>query len=190
MLTRSRPPARRSGMTLVETTLVLAVFLVLLFGMFEYCRFLFVLHLTNNAARDAARYASVNLDKPTTFPTADYTDGSGRVYPSIERYTRERMGGSQKNIEGFRVAVFAVDQAGLDLTPAVVRPKTKSTASPKVYPDPFNPGDANAVPWNTVPFPDRLAVTIDGTYRPLLPNFLLMPDTIKIDVTATVGGEG
>ena len=53
---------RRRGMTLVESTLVLMVFLMLLFGIFEYCRFLMVLHITNNAARDGARYAVVNLD--------------------------------------------------------------------------------------------------------------------------------
>lgn len=198
MLSRASRPAHshalprrpRRGMTMVECTLVLTVFLIMLFGMFEYCRFLLVLHVTNNAARDGARYASVNVDKPSTFPTADYTDGAGKVFHSIQRYTKERMGGVHGNLTGFRVAAFAVDQAGLDLTPPVIRPKTKSTGSPPTYPDPYNPADPNAVPWNQVPFPDRLAVQIDGYYKPLLPNFLLMPTSIHVNITAMAGGEG
>ena len=50
MLARHR--THRRGMTIVETTLALGLFLLLLFGLFEYCRFLMVLHVTNNAARD------------------------------------------------------------------------------------------------------------------------------------------
>lgn len=186
----ARRPARRRGMTLIESALVLGVFLVLLFGMFEYCRFLLVLHVTNNAAREGARYAAVNLDKPANFPTVDYTDAAGKVFPSVTRYTRERMGGTQHNIVGFRVAVFGADSAGLSLTPPVVRPKTASTADPKVYPDPWSPSDPNALPWNSAPFPDRIAVYVNGTYRPLLPTFLLMPESIPIDVYALTGGEG
>ena len=64
MLLRRRA-ARRRGMTIVESALVLSVFLMLLFGLFEYCRFLMVLHLTNNAARDGARYAVVNVNCPS-----------------------------------------------------------------------------------------------------------------------------
>ncbi|MCI0701899.1 MAG: pilus assembly protein [Planctomycetia bacterium] len=180
----------RRGVTAVEASLVMSVFLLLLFGMFEYCRFLFVLHITHNAARDGARYAVVNLDKPSNFNTTDYTDASGTVHPSIQRYTTERMAGQQRNLDGFRTACFAVDQAGLDQNPPIIRPKTTSTASPKVYPDPFNPSDPNAVPWNSAIFTERIAVTIDGTYKPVLPTFLLMPSTIPVKVTAIMGSEG
>lgn len=179
--------ARRRGMVVAESALVLSVFLVLLFGMFEYCRFLLVLHVTNNAARDGARYASVNLDKPATFGTTDYTDGSGRVYLSVQKYTKAKMGGTEGNITGFRVAVFAVDQAGLDLVPPVVRPKTKTAG---IYPDPFNPADPNTVAWNLAQFPDRIAVYINGNYKPILPSFLLMPTNIPINSYSIVGGEG
>ncbi len=189
-LVRKPTSARRRGMTLVETMLVLSIFLMMLFGMFEYCRFLLVLHVTNNAARDGVRYAAVNLDKPTNFPTTDYTDASGTVYPSIQKYTTNRMGGVQQNIDGFQIGVFSVDQAGLDLTPSVVRPKTKSVATPAVYPNPFNINDPLAYPWNTAPFPDRIAVYINGTYHPFLPTFLFMPSNIPINVYALTGGEG
>jgi len=182
-----RSPRRRRGVTIVESTLVLSVFLLLLFGMFEYCRFLMVLQVANNAARNGARYAVVNLDKPTTFNTTDYTDASGTLYPSIQNYTTSLMGGTQQNIEGFQVAAFAVDPTGLTLSPPVVRPKS---LNPPTYPNPFNPSDPNAVPWNQAVFTQKIAVIVNGTYRPVLPSFLLMPTTIPINATAVMGSEG
>lgn len=176
---RGSRTARRKGITIVESTLVMSVFLMLLFGMFEYCRFLLVLHVTNNAARDGARYAAVRTSTDTALLAT--------VRQDIIDYTTLRMGGVQKNIENYRVAVFPVDQAGLDLTPPVVRPKTKT---PGVYPDPFSPNASNAYSWNAATYPERVAVTIDGTYRPFLPTFLLMPATIPINITAHMAGEG
>lgn len=177
LATRRTHHARR-GMTIVESALVLSVFLLLLFGIFEYCRFLLVLHITNNAARDGARHASVLVTSTETAST---------TRQQIIDYTTARMGGTQKNIEGFQVAVYAVDQAGLDQTPPVIRAKSKTAG---VYPDPFNTTDSNHVDWNSAPFPERLAVTIKGTYRPLMPTLLFMPATIPIEVTALMGGEG
>jgi Flp pilus assembly protein TadG len=178
---------RRRGVTVVESVLVLAVFLMLLFGLFEYCRFLLVLHVTNNAAREGVRYASVNTGKPVTFNYTDYTDASGKVFPSISKYTTQKMGGVDQNIEGFQVAVFVVDPNGLNQTPVVVQPQSAS-ANPVL--NPFNPNDPNAVPWNLVSFPQRMAVYIKGTYRPLLPQFLLMPSTIPINIYAMTTAEG
>src|SRR5436305_2616272 len=106
MLVRRKPTRARRGATLVESALVLAIFLALLFGLFEYCRFLFVLHVANNAARDGARYAVVNVNKPTNFDTTDYTDSSGTVYPNIQKYTTTKMCGLDKQLGGYAVNVF------------------------------------------------------------------------------------
>ena len=190
LATRLHRARRRRGMTVVESAMVLSVFLLLLFGMFEYCRFLMVLHVTNNATRDGARYAVVNVDKPSTFNNTNYTDASGKTYLSIENFTTARMAGVEKHIEGYRVAAYAVDPTGLTLTPPVVRPKAASTAPPGVYPDPFNASDANSVPWNTAVFIEKIAVTVDGNYRPLLPTFLMMPTLIPVKTTAIMGSEG
>lgn len=173
----SRARLRRRGVTVVESALVLSVFLLLLFGIFEYCRFLFVLHVTNNAAREGARYASVNAN--STNVTA----------AMITSYTTQMMSNVQGNISGYEVAVYAVDPTGLTLTPPVIRPATSSTASPPVYPNPFNSSDPNAVAWNSAPFPNRIAVTIQGTYVPILPTFLIMPSSIPISITAVLGAE-
>ncbi|MBY0460765.1 MAG: pilus assembly protein [Gemmataceae bacterium] len=177
----------RRGATTVESALVLAVFLLLLFGMFEYCRFLLVLQVTSNAARDGARYAVVNLDKPGTFNNTDYTDGAGNTFLSVQNYTTARMGGVQQNIENFRVSVYAVDPSGLTLSPPVVRPKS---LNPPTYPDPFNASDPNARPWNSAAFTEKIAVTIDGNYRPILPTLMFLPSTISVRTTAIMGSEG
>ena len=191
LTTRFHRSRRRRGLAVVESTLVMAVFLLLLFGMFEYCRFLMVLHVTNNAARDGARYAVVNLDKPSNFDYVDYTDASNKTFDNIQKYTTARLGGIHtRNIEGFRVACYAVDQAGLNLTPPVVRPKAKAGTPAGTYPDPFNNTDSNRVPWNQAVFTEKIAVTVDGTYRPILPTFLLMPNTISIKTTSLMGSEG
>jgi len=187
-----RPHVRRGrhvrrGMTLVESAMVLGIFLMLLFGIFEYCRFLMVMHLTNNAAREGARYASVNGDKPSTFNTTDYTDASGNVYTNIISYTKSKLGGVQNQISA-QVAVFPVDPTGLTLSPPVVRSATLSTATPPVYPDPFSPG-ANTPDWNAAVFPNRVAVTIKGTYVPITPALLVMPSSIPVNVTAVMGME-
>src|SRR5258705_8692485 len=99
------PRSRRRGMTIVEASLTLGVFLMLLFGLFEYSRFIMVMHTTSNAARDGARYASVNVARPSNFDTVDYTDAAGTVYPSISNYTTARMGTMEKNVNGFTVTV-------------------------------------------------------------------------------------
>jgi len=177
----ARTRIRRRGVTVVESALVMSVFLMLLFGIFEYCRFLFVLHVTNNAAREGARYASVNVNCSTSQISTMQT--------AIIAYTTQMMSGAQNNLTGYQVAVYAVDPTGLTLSPPVIRAATASTATPAVYPNPFNSSDPNAVPWNSAPFPNRIAVTIEGTYTPALPSFLLMPTTIPVYITAVLGAE-
>jgi Flp pilus assembly protein TadG len=187
LLTAARNRRPRRGATIVESALVLSVFLMLLFGMFEYCRFLLVLHVSNNAAREGARYAVVNIDKPSNFDYVDFTDSSGKTFSNIQKYTTDRMGGVHlRNIENFRVACYAVDPAGLALTPPVARPKSKTGTTP----DPFNNTDPNREAWNKSAFTEKIAVTIDGNYRPILPTFLLMPGSVSVRTTAIMGSEG
>lgn len=171
-----RPRNQRRGMTVVETALVLAVFSMLLFGVFEYTRFLYTLHVTNNAARDGARYASINQTKPSNFDTTDYTytDASNNTVtvPSIVKYTTARMGGGDKQINGFTVQAYVADPNALSQNPPVVQPLTAATGA-----------------WQTT-FPQRVAVTITGTYTPILPGFLFMPSSVPIKVSAVAGSEG
>ena len=88
---------------------------------------------------------------------------------------------------GFQVAVYPADPVGLAQNPPVIRPKS---AAPPTYPDPFNPNDTNRVGWNQAAFGERVAVTVRGTYTPVTPLLLFLPDSIPITVTAIVGSEG
>lgn len=50
----------QTGSSLVEYALVLLVFLTLMFGIIDFGRALYTYHYVSSAARDAARWASVN----------------------------------------------------------------------------------------------------------------------------------
>jgi Flp pilus assembly protein TadG len=158
-------------MTTVETALVLTVFCMLLFGVFEYTRFLFVLHVTNNATRDGARYAAVNMSMPSNFYNTNYQDASGNVYTNITSYTTALLGGADKQLSSYAVSVYAVDPVGLAQTPPVIQV------------------DPNATSWNNTSFPNLIAVTITGTYTPIAPSLLFMPSSIPLTVTGTASCE-
>jgi len=66
MLHRRTPKARRQGVTIVETALVVAVFLLFLFGLFEYGRYIMLRQLLDNAAREGARLAIIGTTTKTT----------------------------------------------------------------------------------------------------------------------------
>ncbi len=189
MRLRTRP-SRRRGSTLVESALVIAVFLLVLFGIFEYCRFLMVLHVANNAARDAARYAAVNVSVSSSAVAAKKA--------AIETYATDRMGGIDRNIQGYQVAVYSCDSSGFASSPPKVVAKSNPAGTTV---DPFKAYSSGSNPladWNAATFTERVAVTIKGTYRPIAPlsidigrlKLSIIPDNIPINVTAVMGSEG
>ncbi len=161
---------RRGGVTLVECTFVLSIFLLFLFAVFEYSRLLLLLHVSTNAARSGARHATVNVDKSSTFV---YSDEGG--IQSIENHVKSQMGGAHGMISGFAVTAFPCDAVQLYADPPVIAPKTGSP------------------PWNQASFTERIAVRITGEYRPILPGFVFFyssTGTVPITVTAASGSEG
>jgi Flp pilus assembly protein TadG len=181
---------RRRGATLAESALVIAVFLLVLFGIFEYCRFLMVLHVANNAARDAARYAAVNTGCPGTTVAG--------MKAQVESYATARMGGVDRQVQGYQVAVYACDPSGFGSTPPKVVAKSNPAGATV---DPFQPYNSSSNPladWNAATFTERIAVTIKGTYRPVVPlsvdlgwlKLSVIPDNIPVNVTAVMGSEG
>ena len=74
MRIRSQQRNRRPAASLVEFAFVVPVMLLLLMGVFEYARYLFTLQLVNNAAREGARYAVVNITTDTTASVQTYVD--------------------------------------------------------------------------------------------------------------------
>jgi TadE-like protein len=81
---------------MVETAVVCSVYLLVLFGVVEYSRFLFFLQLTQNAAREGCRYAVVNTEDSTL--TAD-------TQTVVNNYMNN-MGSKMGN---FTVQVFEAD---------------------------------------------------------------------------------
>ena len=63
---RYEPDRRRRGAASVETAVVIGPLLLLVFGVFEYGRYVMVRHLLDNAAREGARLAVVSTNNKTT----------------------------------------------------------------------------------------------------------------------------
>jgi Flp pilus assembly protein TadG len=80
----------------VEFVLVVSIALVFLFGMFEYGRFVFMLQVVNNAAREGARFAVVHT-------------GDGTTKQQVIDEVTARMASRQSELAGFTVDVLNVD---------------------------------------------------------------------------------
>jgi len=69
-----RRNSRRPAATLVETAAVIVVFVLLLFGLFEYGRFIMTRQLMQNAAREGARWAVVHTYNGSIAQIQDHVD--------------------------------------------------------------------------------------------------------------------
>jgi Flp pilus assembly protein TadG len=98
MIRDPRLNMRRRGAAVVETALVLAVFVLLLFGIYEYARLLFMKQLLDNAAREGARLAVVHTSDLTT------TDIQSEVTTS--------MVNMQSHLQNVQINVFLADGNG------------------------------------------------------------------------------
>jgi Flp pilus assembly protein TadG len=89
----------RTGTTLVEVALVLSLFLMLVFGLCEYGRYVMTRQLLEHAARTGARFAVVQLSDATTADVQDQVDAV--------------LGGQGHQLEGYNkstsIAVYKSD---------------------------------------------------------------------------------
>ena len=165
------PRRRRGGTTLPETALVLSAFLLFLMGIFEYSRFIMLLHVGTNAARSGARYASVNVANPSDFDTVAY---NGKM--SIHDFVKAEMGGAYDMIDSRSLSVFPCDNAQLYADPSVIVTKSGSPA------------------WNQATFTERIAVRINGNFKPILPGFVFFytggSSVVPLNIAATASSEG
>lgn len=65
---RAHRKQMRRGLTIVETTIVIALVMLIIFGIYEYGRFVMVRQVVQNAAREGARLAVVSAN---TLETVD-----------------------------------------------------------------------------------------------------------------------
>ncbi|MGH7173500.1 MAG: TadE/TadG family type IV pilus assembly protein [Gemmataceae bacterium] len=163
MLFRDRNECRRA-MTMIETTLVLSMALLFLFGILEYGRYLMVLHTTNNAAREGARYATVHT-------------GDGTTLSQVVAVVNSKMGGVDAQIQGYSVNVFTADPNGI----------YNSSSGTAIYPP--NLYALAGSSWNSATYGSPIVVQITGTYNPILPSFLFLNSNLPINVTAMMNSE-
>lgn len=166
---------KRRGAAVVEMAVVSILLFMMLFGIFEYCRLLYVMHITHNAARDTVRYAVVHTSggnmagEPLTISHADLVAllQSGQIGGST---IGSGMAGMDKNLENCTVEIFAVDPDGLNQNPPVIQPLSGSV-------------------WSDAAFNQRIAVRVSGNYRPVLPSLLFMNSTVPIQITVLSSSE-
>ncbi len=143
MLIRRPRGGQRRAATLVEAAFVLSLALLFLFSIIEYGRFLMVLHVTNNAAREGARYAVVHT-------------GDGTTKAQVISVVTSRMAGVDSNIVGYNVNVFTVDPAGI---------YNAGTNTYNYSPTLQAKAGSN---WNDAQFGNGIAVQVTGTYQPIV----------------------
>ncbi|HEX3152446.1 MAG TPA: TadE family protein [Gemmataceae bacterium] len=170
-----RKKQRRGGATTVEFAFVAILLFLMLFGIFEYGRFLFVYHMTTNAARDAARFAAVKTGggtmpgEPTAVTTADVQEVWRSGMFNGQSYGTG-MCGMENQISGYVVNVFAVPDASLYASP----PDLTAAGKPA---------------WNTATFHQQIAVQVTGSYMPVVPNLLGLNSSVPFTVTVLMGSE-
>ena len=92
MLIRRLQGGPRRGAVLIETSVIIGLVAMLVFGVFEYARLLMDWNLLNNAAREGCRYALAN-NTSTTIST------------SVQNIVTNYMAGETKNFSNFTVTV-------------------------------------------------------------------------------------
>ncbi len=92
MVIRRLRGGRRRGAVLVETSMIIGLVAMLLFGVFEYSRLLMDWNLLNNAAREGCRYALANNTSTT-------------ITASVQTLVSTYMAGETKNFSNWQVTV-------------------------------------------------------------------------------------
>lgn len=95
----------RKGSAIVEMAAVSIIFFMFLFGILEYCRFLFVRQVIDNATREGARYAVVR--------TMD-DDVEARTIETV----RKRCEGIENSLSDLTISVYRSDENGAPSGPA------------------------------------------------------------------------
>jgi Flp pilus assembly protein TadG len=167
---------RRVGATTVEFMFVAFPLFLLLFGIFEYGRYLFVRHAAENAARDGARFAAVHTNggtmagEPVAVNTAD-VQGVVRTGMFNGRAYGSGLLGVERDITEYTCDVYSVTAAHLAASPPDLAPAGKPS-------------------WTAAGFQGKIVVRISGTYRPIIPRLVGMASSVDFTATAMATSEG
>jgi len=106
LVSTSQQRHTRSGATAVELAAVVAVFVLLFFGIMEYCLMIFAQQVVEAATREGARYAVVNSTNPT-------------LVSDTQAVVKNFMSGLDKRYPNYNCNVYLADANGNNIgTPA------------------------------------------------------------------------
>jgi Flp pilus assembly protein TadG len=105
---KSRTGNRRRGATAVEAGLVLPMVFLVLFGIFEYGRYVMTLQVMTNAAREGAHYALTHT-QPVTIGSTTYGNATSDVTTIINKSLAGQSLVSQS------VQIYCSDSIGTNL---------------------------------------------------------------------------
>jgi Flp pilus assembly protein TadG len=90
---------QRDGAATIEFAAVSIIFLLLMFGILEYCLIIYTQQVAENAAREGARFAIVN--------TSDAT-----LVTDTQAYVKSLMGGLDTKLKNYSCNVYLADANG------------------------------------------------------------------------------
>ncbi len=99
MILHRKHPDRRKATSVVEMAFVLSLCVLFIFGILEYGRYLFFMHVATVATTAGARYAVVHT-------------GDGTTSAQVTTEVNNLMNGQQSMVTSYTVSVFAA-QAGV-----------------------------------------------------------------------------
>ena len=99
MMLAKKTHEKRSAATAVELAAVLIIFVMLMFGILEYCRLCFTMNVVENAAREGARYAVVNANDAT-------------LVSDTQAYVLSLMDGLNVEDAPYSCTLYLVDSSG------------------------------------------------------------------------------
>lgn len=155
---------KRAAAHTVEFAVVCPIVFMVLFGVFEYCRYIMARNVTENAIREACRFSVARTDTLQTGVDA------ARIETELKSYLG-RMGTQLTNVV---VKTYKADLYG--------RPTDKNGA--------VVASTASAAAFDETKFGDYICIEVTGDYKPCLPTFLWMSGITQIKAYAVMCSEG
>jgi Flp pilus assembly protein TadG len=193
----------RGGAAAVEFAVVAIPFFMLVFGIVEYCRYLFVREMSENACREGARYAAAR--------SSAINPSTGAVYTvaNVQAQVQALMGGVQNQIQNnanianpFTVTtntaasdilVFrcSITTGASQSTPTTITPQDLTyTFSSNTY----STTNYTLSTWwnasfNDARFGDPICVMIRGQYNTIGGGLFFMPSVIQLKFYSVMNSE-
>ena len=102
MMLATNPDGKRKGATTVELAVVVIIFSMLMFGILEYCLIVYSTVVVENAAREGARYAVVNVSDAT-------------LVGDTQTYVKSLMGNLDTKKAPYACNVYLADSSGTNI---------------------------------------------------------------------------